>query len=52
MIKNNDRIMLNNHTQAILKLTDLVGQLIDCLAKHNIKFEYKEGKLLDEKKDD
>lgn len=52
MLKDKIKIMLDNHTKAILKLTDMVGQLIDCLAKNNIKFDYVEGKLLDEKKDD
>ena len=52
MLKNKHIQMLDNHTKAILKLTDMVGQLIDCLNKNGIKFEYNEGLLIDEKKND
>lgn len=52
MFNNKERKILDNHSHAILKLSDILGQVIDCLNEHNIKFEYKEGKLLDEKKDD
>jgi len=52
MFNNKERKILDNHSKAILKLADTLGQVIDCLNEHNIKFEYKEGKLLDEKKND
>ena len=52
MFKNKQNTMIDNHTKAILKLSDMVGQLIDCLNANGIKFEYKEGLLIDEKKND
>lgn len=52
MFKNKEKQMLDNHTKAILELTDLIGQLIDCLKEHNIEFNYVKGRLLDEKTND
>lgn len=52
LLKNKDKQMLENHTKAILKLSDMIGQVIDCLNSNGINFEYKEGLLIDEKKDD
>lgn len=52
LLKNKEKQILDNHTKAILKLSDMVGQMIDCLNANGIKFEYKEGLLIDEKKND
>lgn len=52
MIKNKHVQMLDNHTKAILKLSDMVGQMMDCLNANGINFEYKEGLLIDEKEND
>lgn len=52
MLSKNEKKMLENMSQAIVKLSDVVGQVIDCLKENNIKFNYIEGKLLDEKKND
>ena len=52
MFKDKQKQMLDNHTKAILKLSDMVGQMIDCLNANGIKFEYKEGLLIDEKTND
>ena len=52
MFNNKEKQMLDNHSKAILKLTDMVGQMIDCLIANGINFEYKEGLLIDEKKND
>lgn len=51
-MKNKEKIMLDNHTRAIMHLADSVGQIIDYLKEKDAKFEIKEGKLLDEKKND
>lgn len=52
ILKNKDKQMLDNHTKAILKLSDMVGQMMVCLNANGIKFEYKEGLLIDEKTND
>lgn len=52
MMKNKEKIMLDNHTRAIMHLADSVGQIIDYLRKKDDNFNIKEGALLDEKTND
>lgn len=44
--------MIDNHTRAIMRLADNLGQVINYLEKKDANFKIKEGALLDEKKND
>lgn len=52
MINKKEKIIIDNHTRAIVKLSDYVGQIVDYLSAKDENFKIEEGKLLDEKKDD
>lgn len=52
MINKKEKQMIDNHTRAIIQLSDYVGQIVDYLSFQDKKFMIVEGKLLDEKKDD
>lgn len=51
-MKNKIQIMIDNHTRAIMLLSDSLGQIIDYLKYKDENFKIEEGKLIDEKKDD
>lgn len=52
MINKKEKIMLDNHTRAIIQLSDYVGQIVDYLSSKDENFKIEEGKLLNEKEND